>query len=48
MIKKYLPALALTLATFWGNAQVTQTNKLSANLMQLLSKHVKIGILTIQ
>lgn len=38
MIKKYLPALALTLATFWGNAQVTQTNKLSANLMQLLSK----------
>jgi hypothetical protein len=38
MIKKYLPALALTLATFYGNAQITQTNKLSANLMQLLSK----------
>ncbi|MFA9215367.1 MAG: S8 family serine peptidase, partial [Candidatus Methylacidiphilales bacterium] len=38
MIKKYLPALALTLATFWGNAQVIQTQKLSANLMQLLSK----------
>jgi hypothetical protein len=38
MIKKYLPALAFTLATFWGNAQVIQTHKLSANLMQLLSK----------
>lgn len=38
MIKKYLPVLALTLATFWGNAQTKHTQKLSANLMQMLSK----------
>jgi hypothetical protein len=31
MIKKYLLALALTLATFWGNAQINQSQKLSAN-----------------
>lgn len=37
-MKKYITTFVFTLAIFWGNAQVNQTQKLSANLMQLLNK----------
>ncbi len=37
-MKKYITTFVFTLAIFWGNAQVNQAQKLSANLMQLLNK----------